>query len=423
MKYVDIILEDIDDFEDMEDEFDMIDSDDSDIDSEYIEDPELAEFEDLEDEFDASESYIENAILLEAATVKKKYKCPYCDFRGTKEELVIHVEDDHEDMIPEGYTAARVVFNSIYKKTVGSCIMCKDSTEWNEDTWRYERFCNKPACKEDYKERFKRNMIDVHGKETLLNDAEHQKKMLANRSISGSYTFRDGVKKTYTGTYELKALEFMDKVLEIKSSDLITPGPVFEYKFDEGIHQFITDMYYIPYNLVFDIKDGGDNPNNHPNLAVFRAKQLAKEKAIIQSKKYNYIRLTNNRFDQLLHIFAELKLNMVNNDDRPVVHINENMDITSAEDNNRYVIVSSTDKVYYDTMEYVSEVTLSKHLDQPETLIFRIDKKDIPRNIKELGVEDFIYDTRFILVEKILPGKFDSSILIPIRTMFDFGEI
>ena len=42
---------------------------------------------------------------------------------------------------------------------------------------------------------------------------EGLKKMLENRKISGVYTFKDGEKKKYCGSYELKALEFMDKVL------------------------------------------------------------------------------------------------------------------------------------------------------------------------------------------------------------------
>ena len=45
--------------------------------------------------------------------------------------------------------------------------------------------------------------------------------MLAGRKISGKYKFRDGTLKDYCGSYELTALEFMDKVLEIKSSDIL----------------------------------------------------------------------------------------------------------------------------------------------------------------------------------------------------------
>ena len=38
-----------------------------------------------------------------------KYKCPYCEERYTKVDLVPHVGEVHEDYIPEGYTPLRVV--------------------------------------------------------------------------------------------------------------------------------------------------------------------------------------------------------------------------------------------------------------------------------------------------------------------------
>ena len=55
-----------------------------------------------------------------------------------------------------------------------------------------------------------------------------------------------------------------------------------------------------------DIKDGGKNPNNR-EMPEYRAKQNAKEKAIASSGLYNYIRLTDNQFDQLIEIMLDLK--------------------------------------------------------------------------------------------------------------------
>ena len=45
----------------------------------------------------------------------------------------------------------------------------------------------------------------------------------------------------------------MDKALQVDSKDLLTPGPVIEYEFNGEKHKWITDAWYIPYNLVFDI--------------------------------------------------------------------------------------------------------------------------------------------------------------------------
>ena len=62
----------------------------------------------------------------------KKYKCPYCNYIGISDKLIQHIDKDHEDMIPEKYTAARLVYNIRNKREYGSCLMCHKATEWNE---------------------------------------------------------------------------------------------------------------------------------------------------------------------------------------------------------------------------------------------------------------------------------------------------
>lgn len=252
----------------------------------------------------------------------KQYKCPYCEYRNEKEKLIDHIEKEHEDMIPENYTSARLVFNLINKKDHGSCVVCKKETEWNEDVYRYNRLCNNPKCREEMRKSYEKNMIKVYNKTTLLNDPEHQQTMLANRRISGKYKFQDGTNHTYTGSYERKALEFMDKVMNIKSSDIMCPGPKFEYEYEGKKHIWITDIYYIPLNLIIEVKDGGSNPNNREMIS-YREKQIAKENMITKLGTFNYLRLTNNNFSQLLYIIADLKMKMLDNDSRKSIHINE----------------------------------------------------------------------------------------------------
>ena len=118
----------------------------------------------------------------------------------------------------------------------------------------------------------------------------------------------------YVGSYERKFLEFCDNVLNIDSGDLLTPGPTIYYEFEGKEHTWITDAIYLPYKLVFDIKDGGDNKNNR-EMPEYRAKQIMKEKFITDQGEYNYIRLTNNEFVQLLTMFAELKESYSNEDE------------------------------------------------------------------------------------------------------------
>ena len=258
------------------------------------------------------------------------YKCPYCTRRFTREDLVLHVQDEHEDMIPEGFTPFRLVFNYVNKKPLsyhGKCTECGGPTPWDENKGRYDRQCEKKACKESYVKKFEENMMRTRGVTRISATEEGQKQMLANRKISGTYVMSDGAKKTYTGSYELKGLEFMDKVMHIKSSDILCPGPILEYSFESKTHIYITDFYYQPYNLIIEVKDGGDNPNKR-NMPEYRAKQIAKEQFIIKHTNYNYLRLTNNDFSQLLAVFANLKMQMVENTGERVIHVNENKFLT-----------------------------------------------------------------------------------------------
>ena len=267
----------------------------------------------------------------------RKYKCIFCSKSFERDKLSTHIDKEHEEMLNEnkGYTSNRIVFDICNKKEPvgaghGSCRICKKDTNWNEQLIRYEAYCS-PNCKSEARRRAKENMVKVYGKETLLDDIDWQNdKMLANRKISGKYKWSDGTYKTYVGSYEQKFLEFCDVVLQIRSEDLLTPGPRIEYEFEGKKHAWITDAIYLPYNLVFDIKDGGNNKNNR-EMPEYRSKQLAKEACISKDGQYSYIRLTNNEFDQLLSIFAELKMSYQENvNPKTITRIHEHMGLAAA---------------------------------------------------------------------------------------------
>lgn len=243
----------------------------------------------------------------------RKYKCPFCKVHDIKEKLIYHIDKNHEDMIPEGFTAARVLFHYLYKKPYnekGKCVICKGETDWNEKTYKYNRLCNRRECKEKLRENYKKNMLRVFGTYNILNDMNQQEKMLKNRSISGIYKFRNGKIKDYVGSYEKKFLEFCDIMLGFDPDDIMMPGPTIEYEYKGQKHQWITDALIIPYNLVLDVKDGNTHPNNRP-MVSYREKQIEKEKVITNKGEYNYLRLTDNQFDQLIGIIYELKLQML----------------------------------------------------------------------------------------------------------------
>lgn len=254
----------------------------------------------------------------------RKYKCPYCDYKGTRNELIDHVDDMHSSLLPEGYTAARAIYDFINKKNYGICMICKSKVyKWNDKINRYYNICDNAKCRKIVRERALKNHIKIYNKPHLLNDPEQQEKMLAARKISGTYTFSDGGKVTYTGSYEKKCLEFMDQVMEIPSKDIQAPGPILKYRYEGKEHFWITDIYYIPANLLIEVKDGGSNPNNR-SMPSYREKQIAKETMITDLGTFNYIRLTNNDFSQLLDIFADMKnAALTDQNSSPTIHVNE----------------------------------------------------------------------------------------------------
>lgn len=270
---------------------------------------------------------------------ERRIACPLCRRKDFKDKLIRHIEKDHEDIIGD-ISAEQFLYDKTHPGS-GKCIVCGNKTDWNEKTGKYHRVCSNPRCKEELRAKFKKNMIRVHGKVSLLDDAAHQAKMLAHRSISGTYVYSDGTKFTYTGSYEHKAIEFMDKVLNCNSKDIIMPGPVIDYTDQYGnSRQWITDIYYVPYNLIIEVKDGGDNPNNR-QMDEYRAKQVSKEAELIKLGEYNYLRLTDNKFVQLMEVLALLKDQEINepNTTNKVIRINE-----SAVYDDRFFTIDDADK-------------------------------------------------------------------------------
>ena len=263
--------------------------------------------------------------------MSKKYSCCYCGERYDKVALVKHLEKEHDDELPPHYTPYRMAYDIINnKKGHGSCCICHADTQWNEKRQKYNRLCGNPECSKKVREIYKTRMLKVYGKVHLLDDPQHQEKMLAHRHISGKYRWSDGTLKTYTGSYEKELMEFLDKTLDYKSNEVLAPGPILEYQIKGKTRHWITDFLILPYNLIIEVKDGGDNPNKR-SMPEYRAKQYAKEKMITNMGVYSYLRLTNKDFSQLLGILAELKMKAIDDDDSPLFRIHEAYNIIEKE--------------------------------------------------------------------------------------------
>lgn len=355
-----------------------------------------------------------NVVLIESkSSVKKrvnKYKCPYCDKRFERPKLVDHIDKVHPEMIPEGYSAFRVVYDYVNKTTGGKCMMCKIPTQWNEKKGRYERLCGRPECKKAYIEMTKSRNRKIYDTDDPTKDERYmeaiQKKALANRKISGEYKFKDGGVIGYTGSYEKKALEFMDKVMSIESGDIESPGPSIWYKFEGKNHLYISDFYYVPYNLIIEVKDGGSNKANNVGADV-RAKTKCKEDTIIKDGKYNYLRLTDNNFSQLMEVFAILKYTFMEDPDQRVVIVNENSAVAAAlpqhGNQDSYYVVQRCNNNVYDyaitkdptqkELIYVDpedhKIKQSSEEDKPGSIIvFKMKDKELGASIYERAIHN-----------------------------------
>lgn len=252
-----------------------------------------------------------------------------------------HMRKFHPSEIPDGWSDARYFYYLQTGKRFGTCVVCKKQTDWNETTQKYNRFCNNPKCKDQYREEFKNRMIGKYGKVHLLDDPEQQRKMLANKKISGKYKFEDGGAVEYTGTYEKDFLMMLDKFMNLSSKDVMGPSPHTYYYFyrnpndqeHQGIHFYIPDFYIPSLNLEIEIKQ---NTNTHPKLlAIDKVKEKQKDEVLITNKFVNYIKIVEKDYSDFFKYFIDLKESIDSDPKHQPAHIVpiKQSDIEATKDN------------------------------------------------------------------------------------------
>ena len=255
--------------------------------------------------------------------MSKTLHCKYCDaFIKDYDHYAAHMESDHSDLILPGMDGWQFIFYLRSGKTQGSCVVCKKATEWNPKTHKYHRFCNNPKCKEKYVKTFQNRMVGKYGKVNLLNDPEQQKIMLANRKISGEYTWSDKIHTSkYTGSYELSFLQFLDEIMNFDPGDVVAPSPhTYYYEYEGKTHFYIPDFYITSLNLEIEIKEG---TNNHPKIqAVDKVKERLKDEVMkSNANTFNYLKIVEKDNEKFLRYLEVAKERFANNDTRPIVMI------------------------------------------------------------------------------------------------------
>lgn len=264
---------------------------------------------------------------LKKAKKPKTWKCPDCRNKYTSYNLLAkHVESIHKENIPDGVTTKQYIFNARNHKTFQLCVICKkNKTKWNEEAGRYNRFCSN-ECKKKAAEIAEQNLKKKTGKtrKERMSDPETQREMLKNRSISGTYTFRDGKTKiNYVGSYELDFLTFYDKIFNGDPLDLIECPFTFEYIMDKEKHFYIPDFYIPTLNLIIEIKDGKEsNQTNQAIIDSSQVKEVLKDKAIEDSGKFNYIKIRDKIYDDFIQLVDILKERNISGEEFEPIIIN-----------------------------------------------------------------------------------------------------
>ena len=237
----------------------------------------------------------------------KTYKCKMCNYsvstdeKGSKayqrirRKLGEHYDTKHKEDLPAGMDGYRYLYFLLTGKDKGKCIICGRPTEFNRVTMKYARFCDNPECKQIYRKERDRRVMAKYGKLYVTDDPEFQKKMLANRRISGIYKWHDGTAEfQYVGTYEKDFLEYLDNVLKWPSGDIMIPSPnTYYYDYNGKQHFYCPDVYLVPYKLEVEIKSSVRMDKQNPES---REKEILKDELMKSLPNVNYIRIMDKDY-------------------------------------------------------------------------------------------------------------------------------
>lgn len=242
--------------------------------------------------------------------------CPYCKKYFPKKDLVVdHMYKMHSvELDRDHMDAPQALYYSTHGTLKGQCMCgCGRETEWNPKTGKPFKVSSNPECRKRLREAALKNHVKVYGKETLLNDMEHQKEMQKHRPTAGKYQFKDGGYVDYLSKPEKNFLQFCDKIMDLSSNMIQSSPETFAYydPVTKTNRQYDPDYYLPDYNLIVEIKDGGSHTNTNPAFVKETKYKVAlKDEVMRKQTKYNYIKIV----DQSYGPFVELLYKIVSED-------------------------------------------------------------------------------------------------------------
>lgn len=237
--------------------------------------------------------------------------CPFCHrYYAKKQQCLDHINATHGSMLAESkMDAAQALYFSTHGTIHGSCMVCGRDTEWCTHTGKPYKVCGREECRIKLRQTAVKNHIAVYGKETLLDDMEHQREMQHNRPTAGEYKFSDGGKVGYLSKPERNFLQFLDVVMEFTSNMVQESPETFTYydpKADTN-RKYDPDFYLPDYNLLVEIKDGGKHTNTNPAfVAETKYKVALKDEVMRKQTKYNFIKIVDQNYGPFVELLYQI---------------------------------------------------------------------------------------------------------------------
>ena len=238
--------------------------------------------------------------------------CPYCKrYFSTKQPTLDHINQYHGDRLEmDKMDAAQALYFSTHGSLEGVCMCnCGRPTKWNPRTGKPYKVSDDPSCRERLRALAVKNHTRVYGKATLLDDMEHQREMQKHRPTAGEYTFADGGKVGYLSKPELAFLKFLDTIMDFTSNMVQVSPESFTYHDpkDNVDRKYDPDFYLPDYNLLVEIKDGGEHTNTNPAFVKETKYKVAlKDEVMRKQTKYNFIKIVDNNFGPFVELLYQI---------------------------------------------------------------------------------------------------------------------
>ena len=83
----------------------------------------------------------------------RTYNNPFDNFKSTKiPEIIKYVEKNYKDKIPKKYNGNVERFMYDYRNGPGKCVICGETTEWDDKKKKYKSLCEPISVKRLFKD-------------------------------------------------------------------------------------------------------------------------------------------------------------------------------------------------------------------------------------------------------------------------------